>query len=160
MLFKEVKQGATVYVFDRNAVTVKKGSVSAVSLPHIDPKMPFNSGMVIDVSINVDGQVGQYVVPETSEVVTAGNLLLTPNSSQLLNDIQSTKQQRELVLSSVDQYKADIEKCNTLLAEYDPVYKNKQETENRLQKIEKAIESIPSIEATLAKMSQVLEKLS
>lgn len=64
------------------------------------------------------------------------------------------------MLSSVDQYNADIEKCNTLLAEYDPVYKNKQETENRLQKIEKAIESIPSIEETLAKMSQVLEKLS
>lgn len=161
MTFKEVRQGNTVFVFDRNMVTVKKGVTSMVSLPHIDPKAPLNAGMVIDIDITVDGQTGKYVVPETSEsVTTAGGLYLTPNNALLLNDIHNVKQQRQLVLNSVEQYKKDIEKCDTLLAEFDPVYKDRQQTETRLSKIEKAIESIPSIEETLGKMAKVLDKLS
>lgn len=69
MLFKDLKNGSTIYLLDRNEVKVNNGTVTSVSLPHyntqVDNGMGF--GMVVDVSISSDGNAGQYVLSDNKD---------------------------------------------------------------------------------------------
>ena len=143
MLFKDVKQGYPLYIFDRSSVSVRTASVSAVSFPHLSNKP--NSGMVVDVTVNIDGNSQQYEIRDTSECAYVGTIMLSPNVESVLNEIRTLKAQSEEAIKLVDKHKENIAKCTTLLAEFDPVYKEKQATEERLSRIEDSIGKLTTI---------------
>jgi ornithine cyclodeaminase/alanine dehydrogenase-like protein (mu-crystallin family) len=143
MLFKDVKQGYPLYIFDRSSVSVRTASVSAVSFPHLSSKP--NSGMVVDVTINIDGNSQQYEIRDTSECAYVGTIMLSPNVESVLNEIRTLKAQSEEAIKLVDKHKENIAKCTTLLTEFDPVYKEKQATEERLSRIENSIGKLTTI---------------
>ena len=49
------------------------------------------------------------------------------------------KNQAEEILASVDKYKMVLEKSKELLVQLNPIYKEKQETDQRLSNIENSI---------------------
>ena len=65
MLFKDIKQGYPLYIFDRNTVTIKTATVSSVSFPHISNQP--TAGMVVDVTVTIDGNSQQYEIKDSSE---------------------------------------------------------------------------------------------
>lgn len=152
-----------MYLFDRNTVTVKKGTATAVSLPHYNtqPNTNLGIGMVVDVTVAVDGNSGQYVVKDASETAYANNgtLLITPNIDNVLGEIRAIKAQSEEVLNSIDTHKDNVAKCDKLLADLDPVFKKEQASEQRFSKIEDAIMQLAKNNAAQAESSKKIEEL-
>lgn len=143
MLFKDVKQGCPLYIFDRNSVSVKTGNITGVTFPHLSNQP--NGGMVVDVTVNVDGNAQTYEIKDTSESAYVGTTMLTPNVDSVLTEIRALKTQSEEIVRSVDKHEGIISKCSTLLSELDPVYKEKQLNEQRLSRLEESIDKLALI---------------
>lgn len=154
MFFKDAKQGTPIYVLDRNSLTVKTGTVTSVSLPHFNTNLGVNNpqGMVIDVGINVDGQIGSYQIKDTSVICTTNTLTITPNTENLLEEIRGIKSQLENIINNFDTYKGKVSKCDKLLSEYDPTFKYQRETDKKLSTLEKAILSLTESNQKLSKI--------
>lgn len=124
-------------------MSVKTANVTAVSFPHLSNKP--NGGMVVDVTVNVEGNSQQYEIKDTSECAYVGTTMLTPNIENVLNETRALKTQSEEIIKSVDKHQETISKCATLLTEFDPVYKEKQANDQRLSRIEDSIDRLTTI---------------
>ena len=143
MLFKDIKQGGQLYIFDRGDITMRVGTVNTVSFPHISAQL--NAGLVIDLGVTIDGESYQYQVKDVSENAYVGTTMISPNVENVLTEVRTLRQQSEEVIRSVDKHKSIIDKCNSLLTDFDPQYKEKQINEQRLSNIEKSIEKLTAI---------------
>lgn len=137
MYFKDLKQNYPVYILDKQTLTLTQGKAVAVGFPRMEMNPAAGkSGMVVDVSIVADGKTANYVIPENLSVTYAGNLVLSVDRQGLAGDVESMKVTAEQAIASVEQQKQILEKSTTLLAELNPTYREKQETEQRFSKIE------------------------
>ena len=50
MLFKDLKTGDTLYLFDKNAISLVQDKVVSTSAPHVDTNCAV--GMVVDVKVS------------------------------------------------------------------------------------------------------------
>lgn len=144
MLFKELKQNYPVYILDKQTVTFTQGKVISVSLPRMNvgnvtmPMMPTSSptAMLVDVTIEADGRTATYSIPENLAVTYAGSTVLSTDREGISREIEAMKATAEQVLSSVDRQKEILDKTQSLLAELNPAYKEKKETDERFNRIE------------------------
>ncbi len=137
MYFKDLKQNYPVYILDKQTLTLTQGKAVAVGFPRMEMNPAAGkSGMVVDVSIVADGKTANYVIPENLSVTYAGNLVLSVDRQGLAGEGESMKVTAEQAIASVEQQKQILEKSTTLLAELNPTYREKQETEQRFSKIE------------------------
>ena len=144
MLFKELKQNYPVYILDKQTVTFTQGKVISVSLPRMNvgngtmPMMPTSSptAMLVDVTIEADGRTSTYSIPENLAVTYAGSTVLSTDREGLSREIEAMRATAEQVLSSVDRQKEILDKTQSLLAELNPAYKEKKETDERFNRIE------------------------
>lgn len=149
MMFKDIKQGDTIYLFDRTNLTIQTGKVTAVGLSHAGK---YNNlfEIVIDITIDVDGSSTTYTFKDSNEVGYAGQIMITPNKDNVIKEVKSLKSQAEDILNSVDKSKETIEKCSQLIAEFDPVYKERKENDARYSKLETEISNIKQMISELA----------
>lgn len=140
MLFKDVKQNYTVYILDKQDMNISQAKVSAVGFPRMDimQNAP-NTQTVIDITLDSNGKIATYTIPENLSVTYAGNIVLSTDKDGLMHEIEAMKNNAEQVIASVDKQKQILEKANTLLSELNPVYKEKKETDLRFSKIENSI---------------------
>ena len=144
MLFKELKQNYPVYILDKQTVTFTQGKVISVSLPRMNvgngtmPMMPPSSptAMLVDVTIEADGRTATYSIPENLAVTYAGSTVLSTDREGISREIEAMRATAEQVLSSVDRQKEILDKTQSLLAELNPAYKEKKETDERFNRIE------------------------
>ena len=134
MLFKDIKQNYPVYILNKQDLSLTQGK--AVQVPF--PRMEMNQ-KTGKITIEANGKTATYVIPESLSVTYAGNLILSTDKMSLASEIEAMKNTAEQVLASVDHQKEVLEKSSSLLAELNPVYKEKQETEQRFGKIENSI---------------------
>lgn len=140
MLFREIKQNYPVHIFNKQDLTIEKGKATAVSLPRLE--MNPNTGkteMVVDVTIDVDGRTATYAIPENLSVTYAGSIVLSTDEQGLSGEIESTINAAEKALSSMEYYKKVKEVAPSLLAQINPEYREKQQTEKRFNQIETSI---------------------
>lgn len=153
MLFKELKQNYPVYILDKQAVTFTQGKVISVSLPRMGvgngtmPMMPTNSptAMLVDVTIEADGRTATYSIPENLAVTYAGSTVLSTDREGISREIEAMRATAEQVLSSVDRQKEILDKTQSLLAELNPAYKEKKETDERFNRIEGDVSEMKSM---------------
>lgn len=140
MLFKDIKQNYPVFILDKQNLSLVQGKVVSVSFPRMDinPKTG-KSDTVVDVTIEANGKTATYAIPENMSVTYAGNTVLSTDKSGLVNEIEAMKSSAEQVLASVDHQKEILEKASSLLAELNPVYRERQENEMRFNKMEESI---------------------
>lgn len=150
MIFKDIKQGYTIYLFDRNTIEVTEGKVTAAGASHLD-KMNSLFEMVVDITIDASGKTQTYTFKDSNEVGYAGQLMITPNRDAVIKEIQVLKSQAEDALSKVNKEKETVEKCTSLLSTFDPVYKEKKETDERFNKLEQSINDIKELLSKLNK---------
>lgn len=143
MLFKDIKQNYPVYILDKQDLSVIQGKATSVSFPRMDmnPKIG-KTEMVVDVTIEVNGKTGTYTIPENLSVTYAGNLALSTDKQGLSGEIEAMKNNAEQILASVDRQKEILSKTSSLLAELNPVYREKQETEKRFGVIETQVSEV------------------
>lgn len=155
LLFKDIKQNYPVYILDTQEFSVIQGKVSQVSFPRFDMNQKTcKTEMVVDVTIEADGKSATYTIPESHSVTYAGHLVLSTEKTGLTGEIEAQKANAEQVLASVPKAQNIIDKAPLLLAELNPAYKEKQETEQRFGKIEK---SINGMEELMKKQQEMME---
>lgn len=142
MLFKDLKAGYPIYLFDRNSVEVSTGKVINVSVPHLDCKMGGPTEMVVDVTVEENGQNKTYTFKDGTDVGYANSLIISVEREHILREVEAMKNQSEQALAQVEKHKTSLEKCTTILAEFNPAFKEKKETEERFSKMEGSIEEL------------------
>lgn len=152
MLFKDIKQNYSVYIFDKQKVEYVQGKVTSVSLPRM--QMPGQmttinqmgtTPVVVDVTIDAGGRTATYTIPENLSVTYAGNLVLSTECEGIVREIEAMKNTAEQVLNSVERQKEIKEKATELLVELNPVYKEKKDTEERFNKIENSVSEMKNM---------------
>ena len=150
LLFKDIKQNYPIYILDKQGVKFSHGKVTAVSFPRVNqtPMTTFNTAnmpMVVDVTVDVDGKVATYTIPENLSVTYAGNLVLSTEKEGLIKEVEAMKTAAEQVLNSVEHQKEIVEKSSELLTELNPIFKEKQDTEKRFNKIENDVSEMKTM---------------
>lgn len=145
----DVKQNYSVYILNKQDITITDGKVISVGFPHLDlntkPAMG-QSQMVVDVTIEANSKTATYSIPENLSVTYAGDVVLSTDKQGLMAEVEQMKNTAEKILESVPKQKEVVDKTTVLLSELNPVYKEKKETEQRFSKIE---ESISRMESTV-----------
>lgn len=162
MLFKELKQNYPVYILDKQSITFTQGKVVNISLPRLNignngmpmmPPSPASNAMMVDVTVEVNGRTATYSIPENLAVTYAGNTVLSTDKEGISREIEAMRATAEQVLNSVDRQKEIVEKSKTLLAELNPAYREKKETDERFNRIEGDVSEMKGM------MKDLLEKL-
>lgn len=152
MFFKDIKQNYPVYILNKQDVSFSKGKVTSVSLPHMDNSNPMVIGKsVIDVAIEVDGKSATYTIPENLSIVYAGDIVLSTDRDGIMREVEAMKSSSEQAIKNVERHKMIVEKSTSLLVELNPIFKEKQENEQRLTKMENSIEELKNMFAGFMK---------
>lgn len=93
MLFKDLKNGFPVYIYDRNQIEVSQGKVVNVSMPHID-KGTFNmqANMVVDITIENKGCPTTYTFKDNTETGYTDSLVITTDKANIIREIEAAKE--------------------------------------------------------------------
>lgn len=146
MTFKELKQGYSIYILDKDEMRVKNGKVVSVSAPHID-KQGFEMGvsLVVDVVLDIEGAVATYTFKEDTETGYIKQTVITTDKSNVIREVEAIKSQSEEVLSQVDMHRDRLQKCNDILIEFNPAIKEKKAIDERFGKLEGSIDELKSM---------------
>ena len=139
MTFKELKSGYSVFLFDKRRVDINQGKIITVGIPHLDPHFTNSLEMFVDITVNVNDNIKSFTLKDNTEVGYTNDLVISTNKDIIIREVEALKAQSEEALSLIDTYKSNIEKCTNLLAEFNPAYKEKQETDKRFLKLESSI---------------------
>lgn len=145
LLFRDIKQNYPVHILDTQEFSYVMGKATGVSFPRMEVNQKTGkTEMVIDVTVEAGGKTATYTIPENLSVTYAGNLVLSTDKSGLTADAESVKNKAEQILASAPHAKKIIEKAPSIFAEINPVYRERQETEQRFSKIEGSVEEMRS----------------
>lgn len=146
MLFKDLKSGFPVYIYDRNEIEVKQGKVITVSAPHID-KGNFNmqASMVVDITIECDSCPTTYTFKDNTETGYTGSLVITTDKNNIIREIEASKEQSEEAISQVEMHKNRVQKYTQILADYNPAIREKREIDARFGKLEDSMTELKSM---------------
>lgn len=147
MQFKDVQQHHTLYILDKKDMVVRQGKVVNKSFPHAPTDYKSGNTMMIDFTIEVAGRTAAYEIPENLSVTYApgNNLILSVDKQGLAAEVENMKNMAEQILQSVDEQKMILDKSKSLLADLNPAYKEKQETDSRLSKIEDSVKRMETM---------------
>lgn len=152
MLFKDIKQNYPVYILNKQDVSFSQGKVTSVSLPHMDNSSPMVMGKsVIDVAIEVEGKSATYAIPENLSIVYAGEIVLSTDRDGIMREVEAMKSSAEQAIKNVERQKMIVEKTSSLLTELNPIYKEKQQNEQRLANMESSIKELKEMFAGFMK---------
>lgn len=136
LLFKDIKQNYPVYILDTQEFSLVQGKATQVSFPRLEMNQKTGkTEMVVDVTIEANGKMATYAIPESHSVTYAGHLVLSTEKSGLTSEVEAQKANAEQVLAFASKAQSIIDKAPSLLAELNPMYKEKQETERALAKL-------------------------
>jgi len=153
MLFKDIKQNYPVYILDKQEFCITQGKATAVSFPRIEMNQKIGrSEMVIDVTVEANGKTATYAIPENLSVTYAGNIVLSTDKQGLTGEVEAMVASADQVIASVTHAQKIKDKAPAILADLNPVYREKQETEQRFGKIEGSISEMKGLMQSQQKM--------
>lgn len=159
MTFKDLKPGDNVYIIDKVNAEAKVGKVTTITLP--TGLQPGQIGVFKNVSVAIGNETKMYTVNQDWDTALADNTntVITPNMERALLEIKGVKKQCEDIVANIDHYKENVSKCDKLLIELDPAFREKQAYEARFSKIEEAISQQTKDNSEIKNMlSKLLEK--
>lgn len=143
MQFKDVKQNYSVHILDKQNFEVVEGKITAVSFPRVEINQKTGRPeTVVDVSIDAFGKNATYAIPENLSLTYAQNLVLSADKQGLMSAVEAEVAQAEQIIAAQEKAKSIIDKAPSIKALLNPIYKERQETEKRLDKIEDSVRSM------------------
>lgn len=108
--------------------------------------------MVVDVTVEANGKTAAYAIPENLSVTYAGNIVLSTDKQGLTGEVEAMVASADQVIASVTHAQKIKDKAPAILADLNPVYREKQETEQRFGKIEGSISEMKGLMQSQQKM--------
>lgn len=149
MLFKDLKNGYPIFIFDREKVTFTQAKVVDVTAPHFDNHYGNPTEMVVDVTI--EGFSKPYTFKENTNTGYLNNLVISTERDNALREVEALQSQAEQAWNKRDYYKETAEKCSQIRAEFSPAFKEKKETEERFTKLEGSVGELKNMIKDLVK---------
>ena len=140
MMFKELKSGYPIYLFDRASLRYEQAKVMS-SQPNYQPTTIGKLETNITVQTK-DGKQNIYSVTDSEQAAYAGTLLIASNKEAVINEINILKNNSEEVLNKVEEHKHIVSECGKLLAELDTTFRDQQRTNERLDNLENKLDEI------------------
>lgn len=92
LLFKDIKQNYPVYILDTQEFSLIQGKATQVSFPRLEMNQKTGkTEMVVDVTIEANGKMATYAIPESHSVTYAGHLVLSTEKSGLTSEVEAQK---------------------------------------------------------------------
>ena len=140
MMFKELKSGYPIYLFDRASLRYEQAKVMSAQ-PNYQPTTIGTLETNITVQTK-DGKQNTYSVTDSEQAAYAGTLLIASNKEAVINEINILKSNSEEVLNKVEEHKHIVSECGKLLAELDTTFRDQQRTNERLDNLENKLDEI------------------
>ena len=155
MLFKDLKIGYQVYLLHKGSnIKVGVGKVTAMSpsrFPQTQERFQ-TMQMVVDITIEEDGENKTYTTPDSLSVTYAGNeLVIATERDGILKEVESIKSLNEDELGKTDARRQIVAECSKILTEWNPIFKEKRETEERFSKLESSMTDLKTMLSGLIK---------
>lgn len=140
ILFKDLKAGHTVHVFNRKTAAYQTGIVAAdPSLPHYQPTTP---SMVVDVPITIDNETKTYTIPDSLSITYYNDTCLSTDTADILREVEQLDHQADTIISSVPTWEDIRRACANLRDTLNPEIKEKKILDDRMTKLEKNMASM------------------
>ena len=140
MMFKELKSGYPIYLFDRASLRYEQAKVMSAQ-----PNYQSTPIGKLETNITVqtqDGKQNTYSVTDSEQAAYAGTLLIASNKEAVINEINILKSNSEEMLNKVEEHKHIVSECGKLLAELDTTFRDQQRTNERLDNLENKLDEI------------------
>lgn len=168
MVFKDLRQGHSLYLLHKGKeLKVVVGKVNAVSASRFlrsGNNCSFPAQTVVDITVDNEGVVETYPVPDTlSTAMVREDLLISIEREGFLKELEAIKTLNSEEISKYDIRKNTVERCDELLAEWNPEYKEKQANEERFTGIERSLTDMRNMvtdtRETLSELKTLLSNL-
>ena len=159
-----LRQGTPVYVLYKNEPRFAVGKVAQVSNqypPQFNFQQPINPntmGMMVDLSIEVDGKTETYPrIPINSSIAEFPDkgVILSETRDGIVNEINVIRNASQTAIDQVDLHKRIIASCDQLLLDLNPQLKHDQEQANKIARLE---EQLAGMSEQIAAMTGLLSK--
>ena len=153
MLFKDLKIGYPVYIFHKDGEKrITQGKVTAIS-PSRLPQTPSIQTMqlVVDVTIDDGGSSRTYAIPDNTSVTYTNGLVLSTDRDGVIREVEILRNQCADELAKIEEYRKSVCECEKILTEWNPVFREKRETEERFSKLETSMSDLKSMMSGLIK---------
>ena len=153
MLFKDLKIGYPVYIFHKDGEKrITQGKVTAIS-PSRLPQTPSIQTMqlVVDVTIDDGGSSRTYAIPDNTSVTYTNGLVLSTDRDGVIREVEILRNQCAEELAKIEEYRKSVSECEKILTEWNPVFREKRETEERFSKLETSMSDLKSMMSGLIK---------
>ena len=161
MLFREIQKNSPIFILDKKEFKVFQGKVIS-ALPRVGTnKQTGQTQMFVDVEVDVDGKVTPYSIPENISVSYAGDLVLSVDKQGLVPIVESIRANAEQAINSMPYQQMILEQAPSVLADLNPQFRDRQETEKRFGKIESEMKDMKGdVNEIKADLKELLKKLS
>ena len=145
MLFKDLKVGDTLYLFNKNNISLLMEKVVSVSAPRVDSNIAM--GMVVDISISNK----TYTMKESSDICYTGNFIISSDRNSILRELESQKANNEALIAREEILKAEQPKLDSIIDQLAPERKERKEQEERMHRMEKQLGALTNMVEQLIK---------
>lgn len=159
-----LRQGTPVYVLYKNEPRFAVGKVAQVSNQYPpqfnfqQPLNPNNMGMMVDLSIDVDGKTESYPrIPINSSIAEFPDkgVILSETRDGIVNEINVIRNASQTAIDQVDVHKKIIASCDQLLLDLNPQLKHEQEQAGKIARLE---EQLAGMSDQIAALTGMLSK--
>lgn len=156
-----LRQGTPVYVLYKNEPRFAVGKVAQVSNQYPpqfnfqQPLNPNNLGMMVDLSIEVDGKTETYPrIPINSAIAEFPDkgVILSETRDGIVNEINVIRNASQTAIEQIDVHKRIIASCDQLLLDLNPQLKHEQEQASKIARLEEQLAGMSDQIATLTGM--------
>ena len=159
-----LRQGTPVFVLYKNEPKVAVGKVAQVSNQYPpqfnfqQPLNPQNLGLMVDLSIEVDGKTEVYPrIPINSSIAEFPDkgVVVSETREGIINEIGVIRNASQTAIEQVDVHKRIIASCDQLLLELNPQLKHEQEQAGKIARLE---EQLAGMSDQIAALTGMLSK--
>lgn len=156
-----LRQGTPVYVLYKNEPRFAVGKVAQVSNQYPpqfnfqQPINPNNLGMMVDLSIEVDGKTESYSrIPINSSIAEFPDkgVIISETRDGIVNEINVIRNASQTAIDQVDLHRRIIASCDQLLLDLNPQLKHEQEQASKIASLEQQIAGMSDQIAALTGM--------
>lgn len=145
MLFKDLKTGDTLYLFDKNAISLVQDKVVSISAPHVDTNCAV--GMVVDVKVSNRS----FTMRDTADICYTDTLVISPDRTTMLREVEAQKANDEALLAREKAIKEELPKLDAVIDLLSPERRERKEQEERMNRVEEKL-------GTLTEMIELMLK--
>ena len=153
MIFRDLKAGFPIYLFDRASRKFKQGKVTTNPCPDFEngkqnvmaamPGMPNYVARNVKVNVQTeDGKQSIYSVVDTEQTAYSDTLVISCSKESIINEVNALKNQANDIINKMPDFKQTVKDCDQLLSELDTSFRDQQRTNQRLDNMENKLDEI------------------